>query len=261
MSMFDALYIAATGMQSEKTLIDNISNNLANLNTPGFKKTRVEFTDLMYADSSNSTSDIAKLDSEVKMGMGASITSVNRDFSEGDLKATENPMDIAINGAGFFEVDLGNGEYAYTRIGSLRLMDDGFLSTVAGKRLSANINVPLETTQLIVNKDGLVQAKIADEDAPIELGQIDIVKFPNEQDLDAIGNGMYLANEKSGGALYSQPGENGAGQLVQGFIETSNVDLVQEMISLVVAQRAFEVSSQIIRASDEMLKITNNLRS
>ena len=143
MSMFDALYIAVTGMQSEKTLIDNISNNLANLNTPGFKKTRVEFTDLMYADSSSATSDIAKLDSEVKMGMGASITSVNRDFSEGDLKATENPMDLAINGEGFFEVELGNGEYAYTRIGSLRLMDDGFLSTVAGKRLSANINVPL----------------------------------------------------------------------------------------------------------------------
>ncbi|OUS29793.1 flagellar basal-body rod protein FlgG [Gammaproteobacteria bacterium 45_16_T64] len=258
--MFDALYIAATGMQSEKTLIDNISNNLANLNTPGFKKTRVEFTDLMYADSSNATSELSKLDSEVKMGMGSSITAVNRDFSAGDLKTTENPMDLAINGEGFFEVELGNGEYAYTRIGSLRLMDDGFLSTVAGKKLSANINVPLETTRLIVNKDGLVQAQIAQEDELVELGQMDIVKFPNAQDLDPIGSGMYLATEKSGGALYSEPGENGAGQIVQGFIETSNVDLVAEMIDLVVAQRAYEVSSQIIRASDEMLKITNNLR-
>lgn len=259
--MLDAIYIATSGMQAEQAQIDTISNNLANINTAGYKKSRVSFEDLVYQQVSNSAASLDYEQLAPMSGMGASLAAITKDFSMGDLKATQNLLDVAIQGAGFFEVDLSNGEKAYTRNGSFKIDSDGMLSTIDGRVLSSAIRIPSDASQLLIRPDGSMAAKVDGNDDLVELGQIDIANFVTPENLEPLGNGLFAATDGSGLPLYSEPGSNGTGELIQGYIETSNVDLVEEMLSLVVAQRAYEMNSQIIRASDEILKINNNLRS
>jgi flagellar basal-body rod protein FlgG len=258
--MIDALYIAISGMQSELTQLNTISNNLANMNTTAFKKSTVSFDDLVYRDVINSAGRMDRMGANMRVGMGSGVSSVLKDFSVGDLLATENPLDIAIRGQGFFEVNLGNGEYGFTRAGSLKVDSDGYLATVGGQRLSANIQVPPDTTNIQIAPDGVVSARINGGANPLDIGQLELVNFLNPTSLEAIGNNLYRTTEDTSGLTFSKPGNDGVGFVSQGFLEGSNVNLVTEMMNLVVTQRAYSVNSQVIRAVDEMLQINNSLR-
>jgi len=258
--MLDALYIAISGMQAELTQLDTISNNLANLNTTAFKRSNVSFDDLVYRDAIASAADLNRTDGNSRVGMGAGVSSIAKDFSVGDLMATENPLDIAIRGLGFLEVDTGNGEYAFTRSGALKLDSDGYLVTMNGERLSANIQVPADATDIYIAQDGAVSARLNGESSLLEIGQIELASFLNPTSLEPIGANLYRATENTGGMTIAKPGEDGTGFLAQGFLEGSNVNLVSEMMNLVVTQRAYSANSQVIRAVDEMLQINNNLR-
>lgn len=259
--MLDSLYIAATGLASQQTQLDVVSNNLANVNTTGFKKSRVMFEDLMYQNviASNGAAatqaDVARL-----QGSGSGVAMTERVFKTGDLKQTENPLDIAITGEGFYEVQRANGELAYTRLGIFKLNDAGELTTSEGSRLNTAIAVPSDTTELLVNKAGLVSALVGDGSELIELGQLELAGFANPGALEPLGNGLYGANSVAGAVEYAVPGESGFGELSQGFTEASNVDFVEELMSLVATQRAYEVNAKVIQAADEMLGIINNLR-
>lgn len=257
--MLDAIYIATSGMKAEQAEIDNISNNLANLNTNGFKKSNVSFEDLMYRELSGVVSDINALQNDTSSGLGTAVAAVKKDFKPGDLRPTQNPMDIAIQGDGFLEVVLDNGDVAYTRNGALKVSEDGLLSIVTGEKLASGIRIPSDAQSLSITDDGKVIVTVNNEE--VEVGDIELASFVSNTELQSVGGGLYMETEGSGRALFSMPGENGVGKLQQGFIEASNVDLVEEMMALMIAQRAYEVSSQVIRASDEMLKINNNLRS
>jgi len=259
--MLDALYIAATGMHAELTQLDTISNNLANLNTTAFKRSSVSFDDLVYRDAVSASSLLDRIDGPVKIGMGTGIASITKDFSAGDLQSTGNSLDLAIRGQGFLEVDLGNGEYGFTRNGTLQIDADGYLAMVSGQRLSANIQIPTDVSDVLIQSDGSVFARIEGEENLLELGRLELASFLNPTSLEAIGGNLYIPTSNTGVVTFSTPGEDGAGQLAQGFLEGSNVSLVNEMMSLVVTQRAYEVNSQVIRAVDEMLRINNNLRS
>lgn len=259
--MMDALYIAATGMHAEQAQLDTISNNLANMNTTAYKRSSVTFDDLMYRDSVTSSSSVDRMTNGVMIGMGSGVASIDKDFSVGDLRATDNPLDISIRGLGFIEVDLGNGEYGFTRNGAMKIDADGYLSTVSGERLSGNIQIPQDASDVFIQGNGDVSVRINGEDELLEVGRIELVSFLNPTSLEPTGNNIYLSTEDTGAPIFSVPGEDGTGQLAQGFLEGSNVSLVEEMMSLVVTQRAYEVNSQVIRATDEMMRINNNLRS
>ena len=259
--MLDSLYIAATGMHAEQSQIDTIANNLANLNTTAFKKSRVSFDDLLYRTAVVSSSEIDQFEDSAKVGMGSSVGSINKNFANGDLKATNNPLDVAISGKGFIEVLLDNGEPAYTRNGALAVNEQGYLQTMNGYQLAAKIQLPPDATEVFIRENGTVEARIDNSEDLLEVGQIDMVSFLNDSSLNPVGDNLFIATEESGQPMYSTAGEDGAGTLKQGFLEGSNVDLVEEMMNLVVAQRAYEVNSQIVKATDEMLRISNNLRS
>ncbi|MFT4824346.1 MAG: flagellar basal-body rod protein FlgG, partial [Cryomorphaceae bacterium] len=250
--MMDALYIAATGMHAEQAQLATISNNLANMNTTAFKKSTVVFDDLMYRDSVTSSSSVDQMTNGVMVGMGSGVASINKDFSVGDLRATDNPLDIAIRGLGFIEVDLGNGEFGFTRSGAMKIDSDGYLSTVSGERLSGNIQIPQDASDIFIQANGDVAVRINGEDELLEVGRIELVSFLSPTSLAPSGNNLYLSTEETGAPIFSVPGEDGTGMLAQGFLEGSNVSLVEEMMSLVATQRAYESNSQVIRATDEM---------
>ena len=259
--MLESLYIASTGMHAEQTHLNAISNNLANLNTTAYKKSSVHFSDLLYIDNYQSSSHLSQTLGSVKRGLGTSVAAMNKDFSIGDLKGTGNPMHLAIRGQGFFEVDVGNGTSAYTRNGNFKIDEEGFIATVDGFRLMPNIQIPPDATEVVITKNGVVQAQLQEGDDLMELGQIELANFVNVTGLEPLGNGLYGETDASGVPGFTKPNEFGVGDLAQGYLEASNVDLVTELLELVIAQRGYEVNSQVIRATDEMLKIGNNLRS
>ncbi|BBM00356.1 flagellar hook-basal body protein [Microbulbifer sp. GL-2] len=253
--MIDALYIAATGMRAEAAQIDAISNNMANLNTPAYKRQGVNFESLIYQ-----TEKVGSVNGQLQsQGMGAAASQITRFYEQGDLKVSDDQMDIAISGKGFFEVELPSGSLAYTRVGNFKLDDNGFLVTENGYLLADRIQVSPDAIDINISESGVVSARLSDNSEET-LGQISLAGFMAEQDLDVITGGLYAANEDSGSAYYSEPGEDGLGLVRQGYIEASNVDLVEEMLSLTMAQRAYEGSSQVIRAADEIMKINNSLR-
>jgi flagellar basal-body rod protein FlgG len=257
--MIEALYVAASGMQSEKSHLDTISNNLANLNTPGFKRSQVKFEDLVYRPIDTLASGSLLKSAARMVGMGSNVSSVEKVFTAGDLKATGNSLDVAITGKGFFEVELENGELGYTRIGSFQVDNAGFL-TIDGHALTSRIQLPPDVSEITITDKGGVSIAVGDDKQAFEVGKIELSYFLNEGGLEAIGSGLYAATNDSGRALYSEAGRNGLGNLQQGFTESSNVDLVQELIELTLAQRGFEVNSQVVRASDQVMQIINNLR-
>jgi flagellar basal-body rod protein FlgG len=258
--MLDALYIGATGMHAQQAQVDAIANNLANVNTAGFKKNRASFSELVVAATQPRGGAEGGPLAPQAIGAGVQLGATAKAFDPGELKKTELPLDIAIVGDGFLELAMADGSRAYARGGSLKVDAEGQLVTQAGLALKAGITVPDNAESLVISAAGRVQARVAGQSAPVDLGQIELVRFANAQGLLPQGGNVYRATEASGDAIGGRPGEDGMGTLAQGFLESSNVKLVEEMVNLMVAQRAYEASVKVVQASDEMLGMINGLR-
>ncbi len=260
--MIRALYTAASGMNAQQMNIDNVAHNLANVNTTGFKKSRVEFEDLVYqemraAGSAASTTTEAPVGLEV--GLGTRAVATARDFSSGNLRSTNAPLDLAIEGEGFFKVLLPNGTTGYTRAGTLHLDGQGLIVTNEGYPIDPQITVPSNATSLSISKDGIVSVAVAGQNATQQLGTLEVATFPNPAGLTPIGGNLFTPTTASGEAESGAPGTDGRGTLAQGFVEDSNVSVVEEMVNMIIAQRAYEANSRVVKAADEMLSQVNNL--
>ena len=257
--MLDSLYIAATGMNAQQLNVDTISNNLANVSTNGFKRARVNFEDLVYRQFPQ-VARLAPGEGAARLGTGVTVGSAVQLFGAGELKKTEGPLDLAIRGNGFFEVSLPDGSSAYTRAGSLQLDAEGHLATAQGYLINPAVQIPPDASNVTIDAAGVVRVSLPDEVQPVEVGQLELASFINTGGLRPLGDNLYAATDQSGEAQTGKPGEKGLGSVAQGFVETSNVKLVEEFVNLVIAQRAYEASSKAIQASDEMLSIVNGLR-
>jgi flagellar basal-body rod protein FlgG len=265
--MLNALYIGATGMQAQQLNVDTIANNLANVNTVGFKKAHVTFTDIMLREAAEAQlSGPAGLDGEagalasLPLGAGVATASVTKRFEVGDMKQTGSPFDVAVQGDGFLEVVMPDGSRGFTRGGTLEVNPDGVLVTRTGHPLKPGIRVPGDATAVTIGADGQVLISVPGDAAPVDAGRLELVRFTNPGGLLAQGDNLYRASDASGEPTSTRPGEEGAGTLVQGYLEGSNVRMVDEMVSLMVAQRAYEASAKVVQASDEMLGMVNALR-
>ncbi|MES2933128.1 MAG: flagellar basal-body rod protein FlgG [Pseudomonadota bacterium] len=258
--MNDALYIAATGMQAQQQSIDNIANNMVNVSTTGFKKSRINFQELMHVGTNGNPSGAAGNVS--LLGIGISVDSIAKDFSSGILTQTDSQLDIAINGSGFLEVTLADGSHGYSRGGTLEVTKDSYLATSGGHVLKPAIHIAANASAVIIGANGKVsvQTQTGPHVTTTDVGQLELVDFSNPSGLKVAGKGVYTPTETSGDAIYGKPGEQGMGTFTQGALENSNVSLVEEMVALMVAQRAYELSSKMAQASDEMMTMTNNLR-
>lgn len=269
--MMRALWSASSGMQAQQLNMDIISNNLANVNTTGFKKNRAEFKDLIYETLRRPENpDLlpgAAAPVGVQVGHGVRPSATAKDFSGGNLQPTENPLDVAIEGPGFFMVERPDGTLAFTRDGSFKLSLDGtdrILSTSDGYYVldenESYITIPEEYTDISIASDGTISA-VAEDGAVEELGRIGLVKFLNPAGLLAVGHNLFEATEASGEYILKEDDQDpGFGTLLQGYLEMSNVKVVEEMVNLIIAQRAYEVNTKAVQASDEMLAQANNLR-
>lgn len=258
--MLESMNIAATGMHAQQMTIDVVANNLANANTMGFKKSRVEFEDLVYRNTNILSNNRLETDLAGSIGTGTSLLNLGKVFENGDLKKTERSLDLALQGDGFFEVLMNDGSYAYTRAGSLKISSDGYLTNLDGFSLSSLIQVPEDANELIINGKGEVFAELSNEDQPVKIGDIEISNFVNPIDLKPIGDNLYVPTNDSGSAQYGTAGELGFAKIEQGYLEASNVSLIEELTNLMLAQRAYEMNSKVIQASDELLGIINSLR-
>jgi flagellar basal-body rod protein FlgG len=257
--MMDSLYIAATGMHAQQTNVETISNNLANLNTTAFKRGRVNFEDLMYREVARARGPLGNNADVLRNGAGVSLAGSSKSFAQGDFKKTDQSFDLAIRGSGLFEVSMPDGTHAYTRNGSFHVDHDGFLANAEGNLLNPAIQIPPDATSVTIEEGGRVLAQLPNEKTPTEVGRIDVATFINPDALKPLGESLYVPTELSGDASSVIPGEQGAGVVQQGFLEGSNVKLVEEFVNLIVAQRAYEINAKAVQASDEMLSIANNL--
>ena len=260
--MIRALRTAATGMFAQELFVDTIANNLANVNTTGFKKAKVEFQDLLYETNRAIGATNAQgttIPAEIQIGHGTNPVSVQKMFSQGDINNTENPLDLAIDGNGFFQVVRGDGTLAYTRDGTFKVSSDGRLVTSDGLLLEPEVQLPQETTEINISLDGVISARLAGETEPQEVGQIQLARFINPAGLESMGGNLYLPTVSSGEALVSNPGTDGTGTIRQGFAEMSNVQVVEEMVAMIVAQRAYEINSKTIMTVEEMLRTATNI--
>lgn len=257
--MLDSLFIAATGLNAQQTKIDVISNNIANVNTSGYKKSRVEFNDLLYKETMHSTSVQTYGEYKTVTGIGVSATNVQKDFEDGSLKQTDRSLDLAISGNGFFELIMDDGTTAFTRTGIFSLNKDGYIVDINGNYLSSMIQLPPDTEEIYVSNNGSVSVKLPSELTPVEVGKIELASFVNQNGLKPSGNNMYVATEISGDPTIATPGEIGVGILSQGYYEASNVEYVEELTELVLAQRTYEMNSKMLQASDQLMSIINNL--
>lgn len=259
-----SLHIAATGMQAQQLNVEVISNNIANINTTGYKRNRAEFADLLYQESrrvgSPSTDDNTIVPTGVQVGLGVKAVAVARDHQQGNLLKTDNQFDVAISGRGFLNINLPNGETAYTRNGALKLSENGLLVTADGFQVDPGITVPENAVKVEINRTGQVFAAIDGQVEPQNLGQLVMTNFVNEAGLQAIGDNYLLQTPASGQPVQGVAGDPGFGTMLQNFLETSNVNAVSEITSLITAQRTFEMNSQIIQASDEMMRSVANIR-
>jgi flagellar basal-body rod protein FlgG len=259
-----ALRTAATGMSAQQTNVEVISNNIANMNTVGFKRQRAEFQDLMYQNVERAgarTSGAGTVaPTGIQIGAGVKTGATYRITEQGSMTRTENTYDLAIDGKGFFQVLLPSGETAYTRAGNLGVDDQGRLVTDDGYVVQPEITIPEGTRDVSISKSGQVQVVLGQEAQTQEAGQLQLATFVNEAGLEAIGDNLLLESGASGAAVIGAPGEPGFGQLMQGYTEASNVDAVTEITSLIVAQRAYEMNSKVINTADEMLSAANQLK-
>ena len=259
-----ALDIASTGMQAQQTNVEVISNNLANMTTTGFKRQRAEFQDLIYQNlrrvGSNSSDSGSIVPSGAQVGLGVKTAAIYRINEQGNLQQTSNTLDLAIQGNGYFQLTLPSGDTAYTRDGTFGLAPDGTIVTADGYVVQPGIQIPNNATNVTINTAGQVQATIAGQTAPQTVGQLQLATFPNPAGLDSQGSNLFLQSAASGNPVTGNPASPGYGSVMQGFIETSNVNVVTEVTNLITAQRSYEMNSRVITASDEMLSTLSNLR-
>ncbi|MBO8130526.1 MAG: flagellar basal-body rod protein FlgG [Candidatus Marinimicrobia bacterium] len=260
--MLRSLRTAALGMSAQQLHIDVISNNLANVNTNGYKKVKMEFQDLLYETltlGSGEKSNGYEKPAEIQVGLGNRPVSTYRAFSQGEIEQTGNPLDIAINGRGFFQVQRPDGTIAYTRDGSFRINANGNIVNNSGYLLYPEIVIPENASSIKIDKNGVIYVLYEDQTEPEEIGQIELAMFMNPAGLKPIGENLFEETDASGVPVFGLPGEEGFGEVEQGYLEKSNVDVVQEMIDLIVAQRAYEINSRAVRTADEILRMTNAL--
>ena len=259
-----SLDIAGTGMQAQQTNVEVISNNIANMTTTGFKRRRAEFQDLMYQNlrrvGSSSSESGSVLPSGAQVGLGVKTAAIYRINEQGNLQQTSNSLDLAVQGNGYFQVTLPSGETAFTRDGTFGLAADGTIVTADGYAVQPGLQIPSGATSVTVNTSGQVQVTLAGQTAPQTIGQLQIAAFPNEVGLDATGDNLFLQTAASGAPVTGNPSSAGFGSVMQGFIETSNVNVVTEIINLITAQRAYEMNSRVITTSNDMLSTLTNLR-
>jgi len=261
--MMQSLYTASTGMLGMQTQIDTTANNIANVNTIGFKKGRAEFADLMYhvmEYAGTSTSDTTKSPTGIEVGLGVRPTAINKIFSEGSLKQTDNQLDMAITGKGFFKLELPDGTEVYTKNGAFKVDQDGTIVNSDGYTLIPQIVVPPNATNISIGTDGTVTVVQPGQTQATQIGQIQTTNFINPAGLHSMGDNLYLETDASGQPVEGIPGVDGLGTIRQGFVELSNVQLVVELTDLITGQRAYDANSKIITTSDEMLQTTNNLK-
>jgi len=261
--MLRSLRTAALGMAAQQLNVDTIANNLANVNTTGYKKSSVEFQDLLYEtiDSGSAEgADGTEKPSAINIGLGNKPVSTFRSYSQGAIEESGNPLDMAINGKGFFQILMPDGSITYSRDGAFRINSSGDLVTSAGLKMYPNISLPEGIQSVSIAQDGVVQAIIDGETTPLEIGQIELANFMNPAGLKPMGGNLLAATEASGDPNFGMAGEQGYGTIMQGYLEKSNVDVVKEMISLIVAQRSYEINSKAVKTADEMLAMTNALK-
>ena len=249
-------------MNAQQANIDNVAHNLANVNTVGFKKSHVQFEDLVYQEVTTPGSETpggGESPTGLQTGLGTRPVATSRDFSSGNLRSTSGPLDIAIQGDGFLQITMPDGGTGYTRAGALQRNGDGQIVTAEGYLLEPAITIPAGTTQITISKDGIVSATVAGQSATQQLGSIELASFQNPAGLRPMGGNLYTATTVSGEPQSGAPGTDGRGTLQQGFLEDSNVSVVEEMINMILGQRAYEANSKVIKAADEMLSQVNNL--
>ncbi|MCB1776345.1 MAG: flagellar basal-body rod protein FlgG [Candidatus Competibacteraceae bacterium] len=259
--MTAALWVGKTGLDAQQTRISVIANNLANVSTTGFKRGRAQFEDLLYQNVrqvGGQTTENTELPSGLMLGAGVRIVSTAKTFTQGNVIQTDNSLDLAINGRGFFQILLPDGNVAYTRDGSFQVNADGQIVTSSGFELQPAITIPPNCLSITVGKDGAVSALTAGQTQPANLGTIQTVDFINPAGLQPIGENLFLESGASGAPQADNPGNNGLGYLMQGALETSNVNVVEEMVDMIETQRAYEMNSKVISATDQMLQYVNN---
>lgn len=257
--MSDALAIAASGLKSEEYYIDKIANDLANLNTNNYKATKLSFEDVLYQNINGAT-PLFQNQSNTKIGLGTAVYSTSKDFSTGPLKPTNNWNDVAIDGSGFFQVVNSDGNMVYTRNSSLAIDNDRYLATKDGLRLADNIQIPEDFVEITIQKNGDVEATLNDEPEPQLLGTIKLAKFLDPEALNPLGSGLYNTTEQTGDAIIDSPGNSGMGLLLQKEVEGSNVDMVNSLMQLTMAQRVYQLNAKAVQIADELEKMTNEIR-
>ncbi|ADW73466.1 MULTISPECIES: flagellar basal-body rod protein FlgG [Rahnella] len=260
--MIPSLYIAKTGLDAQQTNMDVIANNLANVSTNGFKRQRAVFEDLLYQtvrQPGAQSSEQTNLPSGLQIGTGVRPVSTERLFSQGNLSQTSNSKDIAVKGEGFFQVQLPDGTTAYTRDGSFQVDQNGQLVTSSGYQVIPAITVPANALSMTVGRDGIVSVTTQGQTAAQQVGQLTLSTFINNSGLESLGENLYQETQSSGAPTESTPGLNGAGLLYQGYVETSNVNVAEELVNMIQTQRAYEINSKAVSTSDEMLQKLSQL--
>ena len=261
--MIRALWTAASGMQAQQMNIDVVANNLANVSTTGFKKSRADFEDLMYqtvkttgAPATNTTTN----PTGIQVGLGVKPASVTKIFSAGNITQTGNELDVAIQGDGFIQVQQADGTTAYTRAGTLKKDGQGRVTTADGSPILPEITIPNNATKISIGSDGTVSVQQAGQTAATTVGTLQLASFANPSGLNAIGKNLFLPTDSSGAATTGTAGQNGLGTLEQGYVEMSNVSIMEEMVNMIVGQRAYEINSKAVQASDDMLQQAASLK-
>ncbi len=261
--MIRSLYSGATGMIAQQTNLDVVSNNLANANTAGFKKIRADFEDLLYQIDREPGAPVepdSMVPTGIQVGLGTRVVGTNRIMTAGNLQVTGNPLDVAIEGDGFFQVVLPNGEIAYTRDGSWSIDGEGQMVTSNGYLLDPAIVIPEDALEVVISATGDVSVTLPDEVDPQNVGQLELARFVNPAGLKAVGKNLFLETPASGDPIVAEPGDEGMGTTIQTILEMSNVQVVEEMVNMIVAQRAYEANSKTIQTADNLLQIANGLR-
>jgi flagellar basal-body rod protein FlgG len=260
--MLRALHTAASGMEAQQLNIDTIAHNLANINTSGFKFRRAQFQDLLYqnmrqAGAANTAT--TEIPVGLQVGLGTKPVASEIIFTQGDFASTNNALDMVIQGHGFFQIRQANGQMAYTRNGNFHLNRDGNIVTSDGDLLDPQITIPQDQTSITIGSDGTVSVQQANQTQAQQVGRIELALFQNPSGLENIGKSLFMPTQSSGEATTGTPGENGLGTLMSGYVEQSNVSVVEEMINMIVSQRAYEANSKVIRTADEMFTQANNV--
>ncbi len=261
--MIKAMRTAATGMVAQQLNIDNIANNLSNVNTTGFKRSKVEFQDILYQNlrkAGTATAINSSVPTNLDVGYGTRAVATVREFSVGDYVQTNNALDLAISGNGFFQISMPDGTTSYTRDGAFKLSADGQIVTSDGFFLTPEISIPEDAMSISVTVDGEVSVLIAGSSDPQTVGTIELAKFINPAGLSAVGHNLYIETAASGSPILGQPSLDGLGKIDQGYLEMSNVQVVDEMVNMIVAQRSYELNSKVIRTGEEMAQVINNLK-